>query len=46
MSFPILCNDLAEVYEYKAPVPTLRLETLRAAKAAGLHVYVATGIRY
>jgi len=41
MSLPTLRNDLAKVYEPKAPSPTKRLETLKAAKEAGLHVFVA-----
>lgn len=41
MSLPTLRNDLSKVYERKAPAPTKRLETLRAAKDAGLHVFVA-----
>ncbi len=35
MSLPTLRNDLAKVYETKAPAPSRRLATLRAAKAAG-----------
>src|SRR4051794_33247186 len=38
MSLPTLRNDLAKVYEPKAPSPSQRLATLRAAKEAGLHV--------
>lgn len=41
MSLPTLDNKLAKVYEPKAPAPSQRLETLRMAKEAGLHVYVA-----
>lgn len=40
-SIPTLNNELARVYEPKAPAPTLRLEMLRKAKAAGIPVYVA-----
>lgn len=41
MSLPTLRNDLAKVYEPLAPAPSQRLATLKAAKKAGLHVYVA-----
>ena len=41
MSIPTLRNDLARVYEPKAPAPSQRLATLKAAKDAGLHVFVA-----
>lgn len=46
MSLPTLRNDLAAVYEPSAPAPGLRLATLKAAKAAGLHVYVAVAPTY
>ena len=46
MSIPTLRNDLAKVYEPKAPAPTQRLATLRAAKEAGLHIYVAVAPTY
>jgi DNA repair photolyase len=46
MSLPTLRNDLSRVYEPKAPAPSQRLKTLRAAKAAGLHVYVAVAPTY
>jgi DNA repair photolyase len=46
MSLPTLRNDLAKVYEPKAPAPSQRLATLHAAKAAGLHVYVAMAPTY
>jgi DNA repair photolyase len=46
MSIPTLRNDLAHVYEPKAPAPSIRLETLRAARKAGLHVYVAVAPTY
>ena len=46
MSLPTLRNDLAKVYEPKAPSPTQRLATLKAAKDAGLHVYVAIAPTY
>lgn len=41
MSIPTLNNGLAKIYEPKAPSPTSRLETLKAAKSSGLHVYAA-----
>jgi DNA repair photolyase len=46
MSLPTLRNDLAKVYEPRAPAPSQRLATLRAAKEAGLHVYVAMAPTY
>lgn len=46
MSLPTIRNDLAKIYEPRAPSPTQRLATLRAAKAAGLHVYVAIAPTY
>lgn len=46
MSLPTLRNDLAKVYEPKAPAPSQRLATLRAAKETGLHVYVAMAPTY
>jgi DNA repair photolyase len=46
MSLPTLRNDLAKIYEPKAPSPTQRLAALRAARAAGLHVYVAVAPTY
>jgi len=46
MSLPTLRNDLAKVYEPKAPAPSQRLATLHAAKEAGLHVYVAVAPTY
>jgi DNA repair photolyase len=46
MSLPTLRNDLAKVYEPKAPAPSQRLATLQAAKAAGLHVFVAVAPTY
>ncbi len=46
MSLPTLRNDLAKIYEPKAPAPSQRLATLRAAKEAGLHVYVAMAPTY
>jgi DNA repair photolyase len=46
MSLPTLRNDLAKVYEPRAPAPSQRLATLRAAKEAGLHIYVAMAPTY
>jgi DNA repair photolyase len=46
MSLPTLRNDIAKIYEPKAPSPSVRLATLRAAKTAGLHVYVAVAPTY
>jgi DNA repair photolyase len=46
MSLPTLRNDLSKIYEPKAPAPTLRLATLKAAKELGLYVYVAMAPTY
>jgi DNA repair photolyase len=46
MSLPTLRNDLAKIYEPKAPAPSQRIATLHAAKQAGLHVYVAMAPTY
>lgn len=46
MSLPTLRNDLAKVYEPKAPAPSQRLSTLRAAREAGLHIYAAVAPSY
>ena len=46
MSIPTLNNRLAKIYEPKAPAPTQRLATLRAAKEAGLNVFVAVAPVY
>lgn len=46
MSLPTLRNDLAKVYEPKAPAPSQRLAALRAASEIGLHVYVALAPTY
>ena len=46
MSLPTLNDKLARVYEEHAPAPSRRLETLRAAKEAGLHVFVAIAPTY
>ena len=41
MSLPTLDNALAKIYEPKAPAPSQRLATLRAAAAEGIPVFVA-----
>lgn len=46
MSLPTLRNDLSKIYEPKAPAPSQRIATLRAANEAGLHVYVAVAPTY
>src|SRR2546427_6580620 len=46
MSLPTLRNDLAKVYEPKAPAPSQRLAALRAAQEAGLHVSLALAPTY
>lgn len=46
MSLPTTRDDLAKIYEPRAPSPSKRIETLKAAKAAGLHVYVAMAPTY
>jgi DNA repair photolyase len=46
MSLPTMHNDLARLYEPKAPAPSQRLATLQAAKEFGLHVYVAIAPTY
>jgi DNA repair photolyase len=46
MSLPTLNNELAKIYEPRAPAPSQRLETLRLAKKAGLHVYIAVAPTY
>ena len=46
MSLPTLQNDLSKIYEPKAPAPSQRLATLRAANEAGLNVYVAVAPTY
>src|SRR5947207_3253012 len=46
MSLPTLRNDLAKVYEPKAPAPSQRLAALRAAKETALHFYVAAAPTY
>lgn len=46
MSLPTLRDDLARVYEPRAPSPKQRLATLKLAKDAGLHIYVAMAPTY
>lgn len=46
MSIPTLNNTLAKVYEPKAPSPSQRLATLKAAKDAGLHIFAAMAPTY
>ena len=45
-SIPTLDNTLARIYEPHAPAPTRRLETLQAAKEAGLNVFAALAPTY
>ena len=46
MSLPTLNDQLARVYEPKAPAPTQRLETLKLAASMGIPVYVAVAPTY
>ena len=46
MSLPSLRNDLAKIYEPRAPAPTQRLATLKIAKEEKLYVYVAMAPTY
>ncbi|XHR28439.1 MAG: radical SAM protein [Chthoniobacteraceae bacterium] len=46
MSIPTLNDKLAQVYEPHAPSPSKRMETLKAAKDAGISVYVAIAPTY
>jgi DNA repair photolyase len=46
MSLPTLDNQLARIYEPRAPAPSQRLATLRAARDAGLNVFVAMAPTY
>ncbi len=46
MSLPTLNDQLARVYEPKAPAPTQRLETLKLAASVGIPVYVAVAPTY
>ena len=41
MSLPTLNKELSKIYEPHAPGPTVKLNTLKAAVDAGLHVFVA-----
>jgi DNA repair photolyase len=45
-SIPSLSDRLAKIYEPHAPAPSRRRETLRKAKVAGLHVFVAVAPTY
>ena len=46
MSLPTLNDQVAKIYEPKALAPSQRLATLQAARAAGVHVYVAVAPTY
>ncbi len=46
MSLPTLNDQLARVYEPKAPAPSKRLETLKLAVSMGIPVYVAVAPTY
>ena len=46
MSIPTLRNDLARIYEPRAPAPGQRIETLRAATEAGIPVFMAMAPTY
>lgn len=46
MSLPTLDDRLARIYEPHAPAPSRRLECLKAARAAGLNVFVAMAPTY
>lgn len=46
MSLPTMDIRMAKVYEPKAPSPVKRFDTLKAAKDAGLNVYVAMAPTY
>lgn len=46
MSLPTSRADLSKIYEPKAPAPSQRLGTLRAAREAGLNVFVAMAPTY
>jgi DNA repair photolyase len=45
-SLPTLRNDLAKIYEPKAPAPSQRLAVLTLAKEAGLNIFVAVAPSY
>jgi DNA repair photolyase len=46
MSLPTLRNDLSRIYEPFAPAPSQRLAALRAARDAGLNIFVAMAPTY
>jgi DNA repair photolyase len=46
MSVPTLRNDLASIYEPKAPAPSQRMGALHEARKAGLHVFIAMAPTY
>ena len=46
MSLPTLNENFLRVYEPSAPGPVARLKTLRAARDAGLNIYVAVAPTY
>ncbi len=46
MSLPTLRNDLSKIYEPKAPAPSVRLQTLKQAKDAGIPIFVAMAPTY
>jgi DNA repair photolyase len=46
VSLPTLRNDLAKIYEPKAPAPSQRLAVLTLAKEAGLNIFVAVAPSY
>jgi DNA repair photolyase len=46
MSLPTIDNRLARRYEPEAPAPSQKLATLKAARDAGLYVYVAVAPLY
>ena len=46
MSLPTLNDKLLKIYEPKAPGVKVRLDALKAAKKAGLHVFVAMAPTY
>ena len=46
MSLPTLNDQLARIYEPRAPAPSQRLATLQAARDAGVHLYVAIAPTY
>ena len=46
MSLPTLNENLLRIYEPSAPGPVARLKTLKAARDAGLNIYVAVAPTY